>query len=121
MWVSTVFSPTPSAVPMPAVGPALGHQPDDVALPGGERFERVDGAALRGEDGDQFRVDHRSAGRDGGDRAGQRLLVGDALLEQIPGAAAVSDHAQGRGHRDVHGEREHGDPRPRSVSSARRP
>ena len=66
-----------------AVGAALGHQRQHLALARGERVERPDLTGPAEHLRDDLRIEHRPAGRDALDRLDEPVDVGHALLEQV--------------------------------------
>jgi hypothetical protein len=95
-----------------AVRVALRHELEDRPLALGEPRERIVGTGAVDELLDDLGVDDRSARRDRLDGAHERLRLGDALLQQVPGAAAGPHDAQGVLGRRVHREEQHADLRP---------
>ncbi len=65
------------------VGAALRHQLQHLALPGGERGDRLVALAPGHEPGDDLRVEHRAAARHGADRVGEPVVVEHPVLQQV--------------------------------------
>ncbi len=73
-----------------AVGAALGHQGQHIALPGREGAEPVGAAAGADQLGDDLWVESGAAGRDPAQRFNELADVGDPVLEQVPDAVPRS-------------------------------
>ncbi len=102
------------------VGAALRHQLEDLALARGQRRQRV-GAAHQ-QLAHDLRVEHRAAGRDSGDGVAQLVEGGDAVLEEVAGAAlAAREELLCIGALDVLAEEEDADPRVLAAQLQGRP
>ena len=68
------------------VGAALGHQPEHLALAGGQLVERVVGALAPDELAHDGRIERRAAVRDAAHGRAELLEVGDPVLEEVADA-----------------------------------
>ena len=87
---------------------ALGHQAEHLALARGQRVERILAAAAAEQQRHDLRVERRAAAGDAAHRVGERVHVGDAVLEQVAGALGrLREQLERVGLLDVLGEHEH--------------
>ncbi len=118
---STARGVTTSFVGDRAVGAALGHQPQHLALARRELRQRVVAAAAAHQLRDDRRIERRAALGDAAHGGGELVDVRDAVLEQVAHALGrVLQQLERVGRLDVLREDEHADGRPLGADRLRR-